>query len=725
MQANHSNRQLALWLAALFVTILGAKLWVIQIFGTNVPFFDQWDEARMFFKPWLEGQLSWGDWFAPHNEHRIFFTRALDWLEIRLNRQWDPRLQMVVNAIIHAAYAVSFAFCVWFFTGKKNIRRICFVLAPIFGLPFAAENTIHGFQSQMYFLEIFSLAAMLGLGFGRAGGGIWLAGLLAAAAAIFTMASGFLAAVAVVGLIICRCAKLRRCERNDLITTAAALLVVGLGLALNVAVDDRRFQAKSIAAFLSALAGNLAWPFANQPWLLLLTCLPLALVTVEYFRGGPKDSRLAEFVLLLAGWGFLQAGALAYGRAGLSGCSRYFDTLSVLTIANFIGIFLLRESAALPQESARIRRWMVVVWTGSMLFGLWQVSQTTRADYLQWSRAWGLLEEKNVRAFLATADASHLKNKPDLAVPYGNPDRLMELLRDKHMLAIMPPDCRMPLQMENSSPSDGSFIEDGFAPEKPKQCFTQTRGSFTTNGSLATGTFRSAPLQSDFPRLILPVCCGDSLSGLRISVLAANGTQIELHPRVAGRWHNIIFAPPTGPFRLKVTDENPHSWIAFGEIKEAGIFSVAALRLANLAALVLLAGLAGFVFLSLRNLLRPQRDWPELLMFIAAVTIFGGIWFARDFDTSAETAKLQTSFAAEAATGGDMRLAQLHLREVLWAQPDNPEVLCTLGNLTLVGSELPGVEARKQAAAYYQAALKLHPHLPAAEAGLRRVTTEK
>ncbi|MEI8290672.1 MAG: hypothetical protein WCH99_14485 [Verrucomicrobiota bacterium] len=161
MQANHSNRQLALWLAALFLTIFGAKLWLIQVFGTNVPFFDQWDEARVFFKPWLDGKLTLSAWFAPHNEHRIFFTRALDWLEIRLNHQWDPRLQMVVNAVIHAAYAVGLAFCVWFFTGKKQPGRICFLLTPLFALPFAAENAIHGFQSQMYFLEIFSLAAML------------------------------------------------------------------------------------------------------------------------------------------------------------------------------------------------------------------------------------------------------------------------------------------------------------------------------------------------------------------------------------------------------------------------------------------------------------------------------------------------------------------------------------------------------------------------------------
>ena len=148
MQAKHFNWSLGLWLAALFLTILGAKLRVIQLYGTNLPFFDQWDEARQFFKPWLEGHLTFNTWIAGHNEHRIFFTRALDWLEIQLNHEWDPRLQMVVNAVLHSGYAVGLAFGVWFFTAKKDAGGICAVIAPLFALPFAAENTLHGFQSQ-------------------------------------------------------------------------------------------------------------------------------------------------------------------------------------------------------------------------------------------------------------------------------------------------------------------------------------------------------------------------------------------------------------------------------------------------------------------------------------------------------------------------------------------------------------------------------------------------
>ena len=179
------------------------------MYGTALPYWDQWDEAGLWFKPWLEGHLAWGTWFAPHNEHRIFFTRLLDWFVLRLNRQWDPRLQMTINAFIHAGYACGLACSLWVFNGRKHEGRICFLLLPFFALPFAAENTIHGFQSQMYFLSIFSVIAMVGLGFGSPGRGWWLGGLAAAVMSLFTMGSGLLASLAVMGLVCLRMLKQR------------------------------------------------------------------------------------------------------------------------------------------------------------------------------------------------------------------------------------------------------------------------------------------------------------------------------------------------------------------------------------------------------------------------------------------------------------------------------------------------------------------------------------
>ena len=109
MQTAERKRTLAAWLAAFFLVALGAKLWTIQLWATNLPYWDQWDEARLLFQPWLDGTLSWQNFFIPHNEHRIVFTRLLDLIEVQLNGQWDIYLQTVVNAVIHLAYGCGVA----------------------------------------------------------------------------------------------------------------------------------------------------------------------------------------------------------------------------------------------------------------------------------------------------------------------------------------------------------------------------------------------------------------------------------------------------------------------------------------------------------------------------------------------------------------------------------------------------------------------------------------
>ena len=48
--------------------VLGAKLWIIQNYGSATPYWDQWDaEAALLYKPYLEGTLRIGDLFAAHN----------------------------------------------------------------------------------------------------------------------------------------------------------------------------------------------------------------------------------------------------------------------------------------------------------------------------------------------------------------------------------------------------------------------------------------------------------------------------------------------------------------------------------------------------------------------------------------------------------------------------------------------------------------------------------
>ena len=95
----------------LFAVVLGLKLDVIHRFGSDLPSWDQWDaEGLHLYVPWAGHRLGVADFLRPQNEHRIVLTKLLCFAELRLNGQWDARLQCVVNALLHCSLAVLF-FC--------------------------------------------------------------------------------------------------------------------------------------------------------------------------------------------------------------------------------------------------------------------------------------------------------------------------------------------------------------------------------------------------------------------------------------------------------------------------------------------------------------------------------------------------------------------------------------------------------------------------------------
>jgi hypothetical protein len=443
--ANDSFKQFAAWLAALFLVVLGAKLWVVQLYGSPLPLWDQWYEAELFFRPWVEGQLTWQAFFAPYCEHRILFTRLLDLSVIGLNGRWDPLLQMTVNAFIYAGYVCGLAGCLWEVLGRKSGWLVCFLLAPFFMLSYAAENTIWAFNSQAYFLALFALATLAGLGLGRPGSGRWWFGLAAAVLGLFTMASGLLAPLAVGGLTILRALKHRRMERGNLITLGSCLAVVGLGAVLHVTYEGDRFlRAHTFAEFAAALARNLAWPFFNAPEMACLVALPLAVLVALYFRPSFPAPRAAEFLLVLGLWSVLQSAALAYGRGNFGEvvpASRYMDKLNVLVIASLFATVLLPQCGARSQWARRAGMLLPLVFAAAIFFGLVRISQIVVENLLRPTRRMTLVAEERVETFLATGDADGFLENPTVR---PDPRVVLQVLNNAKLRAIMPPTCLPP-----------------------------------------------------------------------------------------------------------------------------------------------------------------------------------------------------------------------------------------------------------------------------------------
>ena len=440
-----SYKSMVPWLAALFLVVLGAKLWVVQLYGSPLPLWDQWYEAELFFRPWLEGHLTWKDFFAPYCEHRIFFTRLLDLSVIKLNGRWEPLLQMTVNAFIFATYACGLACCLWEVQGRKSGWLICFLLAPFFALPYASENTIWAFNSQAYLLAIFSLATLAGLGFGKPGSGWWWFGLITAVLGLFTMASGLLAPAAIAGLAVLRAIKRRRMDRGNVVALGSCLAVTVLGAFLTVSYEgDRLLRAHNFAEFSSALARNLAWPFFSAPETAGLIILPLALLAVLYFRPSFAESRPAEFLLVLGLWSGLQSIALAYGRGNFGEAvpaSRYMDKLNVLVIASLFAVVLLSRSSSHARFSTWAGRLLPLIFAAVIFSGLCRVSQIVMVDLLVPTRMMTLVAEERVETFMATGNEQEMLESPTVR---PSPEVALLTLRDPKFRAILPAICLPP-----------------------------------------------------------------------------------------------------------------------------------------------------------------------------------------------------------------------------------------------------------------------------------------
>jgi hypothetical protein len=443
--ATDSFKRFAAWLAALFLVVLGAKLRVVQLYGSPLPLWDQWYEAHWLFKPWVEGHLTWADFFSAQNGHRIFFVRLLDLSVIRLNGRWEPLLQMTVNAFIHAAFVCGLAFCLWDFLGRKNGWFVCILLAPFFALPYAGENAIWAISSLGHFVNIFSLATLVGLGFAKPGSRWWWLGLAAAIMGLLTVSSGLLAPMAVGGLMILRAIKQRRIERRFLITLASCLAVIGLGVALGVSAEiDRPLRAHTLMEFTAALVRNLTWLFFDARGMAGFIFLPLILLLALYFRQNFQESRAAELLLGLGLWGVLQSAALAYGRANYGDVfpvSRYLDILNVFVMASLFASVLLAQFWLRGALSIKFTLLPPLIFSAVIVFGLCRISQIVVNDLLIPTRMMNLVAEERVETFMATDDERELLEQPTVR---PDPEVVLGVLRDAKLQTILPAVCLPP-----------------------------------------------------------------------------------------------------------------------------------------------------------------------------------------------------------------------------------------------------------------------------------------
>jgi hypothetical protein len=145
-----------------------------------------------------------------------------------------------------------------------------------------------------------------------------------------------------------------------------------------------------------------------------------------------------DFVLLMAGLGWLVAAGAAWSRGGsgefAAGVpSRYADFLLLLPLAN------LWSAVGLTREASRRARWLAGAWAVFLLVGwlglsaeVWRGIVLPRAHDRE-------APVRLARDFQMTGNAAVFDGQPRLHVPHPDPESVRAVLADPRMQGALPP----------------------------------------------------------------------------------------------------------------------------------------------------------------------------------------------------------------------------------------------------------------------------------------------
>nr|WP_315429384.1 hypothetical protein [uncultured Albidiferax sp.] len=567
MRARTTRLITPLQFLAFAAILLGLKFWLIHTYGNETPFWDQWDaEAANLYIPFLDGQLRLSDLFSAHNEHRIFTTRVLGLVLLQANGLWSPSLEMMINAGLHVA---TLSLTVWFIgksIGRKFLPVLLVFTLFVFGIPYAWENTLSGFQSQFYFVLLFSVMAIWLLIMHPPFNYWWWLGLLCAIAAYFSLASGIFSVASVAVTLLLRFIFVTR-NRRELFSIGLLIIFFLFGVwGTPIVIGHATLRAANLHQFLSGLTSSLAWPTGQ--WLLsLVRNLPWLLLVGMMISKRPSPSSPIWFLFALGVWLAGQAVSVAFGRSGDVLSSRYLDLHALGLLVNF-------AAAVVVYTWAEGRRKLIVLVTGLAWIILVAMPLTKMAtqvlpDVLARKEAHSAVQELNLVAYLETSDLSTLRGVPFFQSPYPVADRLAAILESSTLRSILPRNLHAPIRMVSIEQSESSAFVPGGSYASTPPCNCQSWGSYGREGDRSVGSLvmhYETPTAWKNNRYIEIKIAGYPSKVGGVEVVQGNTTKVLMPVKDPGEtWTLLRTSVKPGAFELRVVDKNTNAWIAVGQ----------------------------------------------------------------------------------------------------------------------------------------------------------------
>ena len=569
--------------------IFGLKLRLIDGFGNATPFWDQWDaEAADLYIPYLEGTYHWIDLFSPHNEHRILTTRLLSLFLLIVNDLWNPLLQMTVNAILHI---VGIVLCNVFLSRVIGYRYLPVMLAfslVLFGIPYGWENTLVGFQSQFYFVILFSIVCIWSTVTQEPLSVKWWGGIASGILAFLSLASGIFAFAASFLIGLYQLFISMKNTGKKLFSLSILLLLFFTGLYLTPSAEGHAgLKADSFDQFYKAIITILGWPISsNQFFAGIFTFIDLPVLTgifattIIYFPAiifsgyilwiRPATSDKRWFLLALIVWSVEQAFSIAYGRADSMLSSRYLDLFALGLLVNLA--CLLSLISVIPPVAARYIKTVICAWMSLVLISLGISTMTNAPSQLISRRDTGLIQETNVRDYLVTKNIQHLKDKPLFDIPYPDADRLIMILNSESIVNILPMNIRpAPRMLSVEMIPEKSFVMNGFYPTTPAPVGTAF-GSYDHEGDANKGQVLIRYEKfSNSNRVLIPIS-GYPLNDGNVLELKQGSEYLPITVRdnPGEAWSNEVVTVVDGDFTIHAVDSSVSSWLAIATPKEIG-----------------------------------------------------------------------------------------------------------------------------------------------------------